>query len=478
MARVRSGRMRRAIGWGGNLPPALKTAILFAVLAVIAVAAALYDRNPDFSYVKITFLSGTESGNYYAVIARLADVVQAKRGHVTNIATAGSVDNINRLAAAKASCSAQFALAQDGLDWPTTPRLQLIGRLGAPESLLIFGRDADRVRSLADLRGKRLGIGPAGSGTERVVRQLLARVKGLDVNASLHTFDEELAMVQSGSLDFAAMVINKDAQLVVGAVRDRKLQIVDMAGIESLAHHLEYARVGTIHSGYYDPLLDLPPADKRVIEVDTLVIGNGCARDSVIQGLITGFREVFPDFLRVNHEQASVNGLPIAPAAQSYYDSGGPDVVGAHVPWFIDIMPTARWLQLIFGFSLLFNAMAVWHRFRLWRIDANRVRIEKEIPRLFEPGITVEEIATAAPEARHCDPEARERLDSVIDQFSELADRCRRQSLSILVPMGQEMSYRYQESLIAERLHALRAFCARVDRDPRSGPDSSREADA
>jgi hypothetical protein len=33
----------------------------------------------------------------------------------------------------------------------------------------------------------------------------------------------------------------------------------------------------------------------------------------------------------------------------------------------------------------------------------------------------------------------------------------------MLVPMGQEMNYRYQEGLIADLLHALRQFRARLD---------------
>ena len=67
-------------------------------------------------------------------------------------------------------------------------------------------------------------------------------------------------------------------------------------------------------------------------------------------------------------------------------------------------MPTARWLQLAFAISLLFGAQAVFHRFRLWRIDAQRVRLEGEVSRLFEPGITVAEIAAMAPDDRHRDP--------------------------------------------------------------------------
>ena len=121
-------------------------------------------------------------------------------------------------------------------------------------------------------------------------------------------------------------------------------------------------------------------------------------------------------------------------------------------------MPTASWLQLIFVFSMLFGAQALWHRFRLWRLDSRPVRIEGEIARLFTPAITMSEIAEMNPGARYGTLEMRARIDDLILQLEQLAGRCRRQSLSMLAPMGQEMNYRYQEGLVAEWLHALRQF--------------------
>ena len=180
-------------------------------------------------------------------------------------------------------------------------------------------------------------------------------------------------------------------------------------------------------------------------------------------GVITALVRVFPDFVSVNRERANLTGLEYAPAARSYFDHQGPDPVGEHVPWFIDIMPTARWVQLVFAFSLLLGAQAMWHRFRLWRLDARRVRIEGEVSRLFVPGIMVAEIAATKPELRHRTPEARAQLNTVVDELGQLAERCRRQSISILVPMGQEMNYRYQEVLIADLRHALRQFRGRLD---------------
>lgn len=258
------------------------------------------------------------------------------------------------------------------------------------------------------------------------------------------------------------MVIDGDAQLLADAVARRGLQIVDLAGAEALAHHVPSARVGTVASGYYDPVRRLPPGDKHVIEVDTLLVGNGCARESVTQGVITAFTRVFPDFVRVNRERPNLTGLDYASSARSYFDEQGPDRVGRHLPWVIDIMPTARWLQVVFAFSVLFGAQALWHRFRLWRIDSRRVALENELAALFPKGVTVAEIAELPPNDRQRDPGTRARVDTLLHDLAALGERCRRYSLSMLVPMGQEMNYRYQEGLVADLTYALRRFRARM----------------
>src|SRR5262249_41230369 len=230
------------------------------------------------------------------------------------------------------------------------------------------------IKALTDLRGMRIGIGPIGSGTERVARQVLAPLTALDITLSTHGLDEQFALLERGDLELGAMVIDEDARLLAGAVRDRGLQILSMPTADALARRLPFARVGHIAAGQYDPVRLLPGEDKHVLQVDTLIVGNRCARWSATQGFITVLVAVFPDFVRYNRDTPNRTGLRLAPAARSYFDHEGPDLVGVYVPWVVDIMPTASWIQLILGVSLLFNGMSLWHRFHLWRIDANRVR--------------------------------------------------------------------------------------------------------
>ena len=162
--------------------------------------------------------------------------------------------------------------------------------------------------------------------------------------------------------------------------------------------------------------------------------------------------------MRYNHDTPNRTGLPLAPAAQSYFEHEGPDILGVYAPWAFDIMPTATWIQLILGISLLLKAKSLWNRFHLSRIDSNRMRTEDAIPLLFGSTVTVGEIAEMAPSEKHRTPEARAQLDAILDQLATLLERSRRDSQSVLVPMGEEMQYHNQEKFIGDLLYALRAF--------------------
>jgi TRAP-type uncharacterized transport system substrate-binding protein len=446
----------------------LKTAILLAIPAVIGLLIALHGWMPSLWSYRVRFLSGNPHGNYHAIVDRLAAEARSRDGRIENLSSAGSAENVARLVAAaeRSTGDAQFALVQDGMEWPAGRHLELIGRIGNPESLVLLGRNADRIQTFADMRGKRVGIGPVGSGTERVARRLLAQLPDLQVQVVTLDVDAQIEQLERGELDLGAMVIDENAELLCEAVRDRGLQIVNIVDAAVLARRLPFARAGVIPAGTYDPVRRWPPEDKHVIQIDTLLIGNGRASWSTTQGLITTLLAEFPDFVRRNREQTNRTGLPMAPAARSYFDSNGPDILGVYAPWLVDLMPTARWVQLIFAISILFNATAFWHRFRLSRLDAARVRLESELPALFAPGITVSEIAGMTPDDRQDSPELRAAVDRLIERSRKLLERCREQSLSLLVPMGQEMAYRYQEVLIVEMLSGLRKFRAKLNPGP------------
>jgi hypothetical protein len=74
----------------------------------------------------------------------------------------------------------------------------------------------------------------------------------------------------------------------------------------------------------------------------------------------------------------------------------------------------------------------------------------------------VGEIAEMEPTEQHRTPEARKQLNTILDQLTTLLERSRRQSQSVVVPMGEAMSYHDLEKFIDELLYALRAFRERL----------------
>ena len=133
-------------------------------------------------------------------------------------------------------------------------------------------------------------------------------------------------------------------------------------------------------------------------------------------------------------------------------------------------MPPSNWVHLVMAVSVLFNLMGVANRFVLWRIDAARVRSEQEIEGCFGPSTTIGDIARLTPSGELLRPRLGAEIDRVIKELEALGARSRRLSLSVLVPMGGEMAYRYQESLIFEALAALRGFRVRHREAQSAGP--------
>jgi hypothetical protein len=439
---------------------------LTAGVLLIALLLSRIDLTHDLSRMHVAVLSGEPDGHYHAVVARMKDLAAERHGVIREVASTGSVENVQRLRAAAKTCDVQFALAQDGAepDGLSAP-IAVYGRFARREAVLFLGKDADRLHEFADLRGMRIGVGPVGSGTERIARQIFALPDFADLGVALspHPLDEQVGLLASGDLDLGVFVLQDDAPLVVDAITRRGLQIASFAHTAGIAKRLPHLTSGHVYAGIYDAVRVVPATDKDVLRVETLLVGNGCAGRTQSVDLLTVVAREFPDFMRHNKDTENTSSLPIAPVAKEFFDNGGPQIADLYVPWLVDVMPPANWAYVVMGVSLLFNAMGAGHRFRLWRIDAARVQLEERLVALFGKGVTLGDIQQAAPpvDAKASDRTVLEGVRQLVTDFEELAARSRRQSLSMLVPMGQEMAYRYQESVIYESLTVLRSFLRR-----------------
>lgn len=186
----------------------MKTRLLFGSLAVALCAAcgAPGEDNPSASRRFFSLGTAPPGGAFFVVGGAITEVLNQSAGdsvwEFTAEATKGSQENIRRLTsrqldfALSNSSITYFAVRGEG-SWDAKQPIQAVMTL-APNVALFITPKSSSVERMADLRGRRVVIGPEGAGFETFVR-LILQAHGL-------TFDDltPLYRTQAGAVDMLA----------------------------------------------------------------------------------------------------------------------------------------------------------------------------------------------------------------------------------------------------------------------------------
>lgn len=151
---------------------------LIAALAAAVLAACGGGRDRGF----MSFGTAPPGGAFFVVGGALVEVLNeagADRGwQITAEATSGSQENIRRLTAgeldfALSNAAITYFAVRGTEGWDRAHPVQAVMTL-APNVAMFIARRGAGVERIADLRGRRVVIGPAGAGFEFFVRPLLA----------------------------------------------------------------------------------------------------------------------------------------------------------------------------------------------------------------------------------------------------------------------------------------------------------------
>jgi len=437
----------------------LRFFLLVVAAAAVAAFASRFGVSHDYAYLHASLLAGAPGGRYHSLSTRLATRAQREHGSLVVVPTAGSIENVNRLIENQGRCAATFALVQDGTPVPADAGLEMLSRLPEPESLLLLGRRNRTFLTFADLRGASIGIGPKGSGTAYLLRQLFEDpdLRGLDVRLSYHELDDQARLVGQGKLDLAAVVMEENAALLRTVVNQYDLDTASFQDLEGLVARHPWLSLGHIPAGLYDLVRPTPAVDKPVARINTLVVANSCARRAERVALLMLLSAELPGFVQANPPKYtySATALPLAAEARQYFIKGEPELADLYFPWLVNLMSPAYWVYFVMAATILFNALKGISRFRLWRIDAARERLERRLKELTDPGLTHAQIRVFPDGHSLTGPSACAAARSIRDQLAQLRARCQHYASSIVTPMGDEMFYRYQQSLIDEATTTL-----------------------
>ena len=264
-------------------------------------------------------------------------------------------------------------------------------------------------------------------------------------------------MVAEGRLDLAAMVIGGGCHHSVHDAIDRHdLDVASPREIEGLVKRHPWLDLGHIPAGRYDLERPVPPVDRQVAHVDTLVVTGPCARRSERVALLTLLSAELPGFVRSNPPEAdrfddgtaaragstavfrhrrAATGRPLFPLARQ------PDVAGL-LGLSGDGVHAARQRQ-----TLVQPVPAVADRY-----GAGKAKSPHRPARQRSRGRRLRAKRRAIPNAN------AGTADSIMQQLAALRARCHGYTRSIFMPMGDELYYRYQESMIEELMERLAAL--------------------
>ena len=251
--------------------------VLLLVGAIVAVFASLPPR-------QFTFVSGRQGGAYYQGAQFYQQYAGEKDFTMDIIESAGSAEALRLLEEGKGD----VAFIQGGVAAEGDPEILSALATVAYEPVWIFYRRElapdEPLNTPLQLKGMRVNIGEAGSGTNPLARLLLGDYGITDNEVTLSELpaQEALDKLRSGELDTAILVLNPLSPLLQEAVRDRRLELMSLADAEALARRHRFLSTLNLPKGTFD-LVDAFPRDdvKLVAPSINLVVRNDLHSDIV-----------------------------------------------------------------------------------------------------------------------------------------------------------------------------------------------------
>jgi hypothetical protein len=108
------------------------------------------------------------------------------------------------------------------------------------------------------------------------------------------------------------------------------------------------------------------------------------------------------------------------------------------------------------------NCLVGFHSRNRCCCDAAREKLEAALKELVDPKFTHAQMRTVDPERLMATPAKRSAAHGLMERLAERRARCQRQTNSVFTPMGDEMFYRYQQSLIDEATTTVDALLQRL----------------
>jgi TRAP transporter TAXI family solute receptor len=302
---------------------------------------------------RIVIATGGQNGAYYHFARKYAEELQ-KEGLTLEVReTAGSVENLRLLGQDHSDVS--VAIVQSGLGSPED--LQRFYALGSlyREPLWVFYRGDKPLEHLSQLEGKRIGVGPPGSGTNAIARQLLA-VNGL-IEASSAGEDSRAILVQEkvaeaakallkGDLDAGFFVAAFEADYIQALLNDGRVVLLNFDQQEAYHRRFRFLSPVIVPAGLVDLGRNIPSRNIALMAPTAMLVVRKDFHPALVPLLLTAVTHFHGkgDVVSDPGEFPSVKycDFPVSEDARHFYKTG-PPVLQRLLPfWLASLVDRAK----------------------------------------------------------------------------------------------------------------------------------------
>ena len=320
------GRLARPLTEIFGLSRVAAIASLMVTAGILVLAIFLFIRLAPPKVITIT--SGPTGSVFESNAVKYANILQ--RNHVTLriLPSEGSKENLQRLN--DMSVNVDVGFVQGGVsNEVNSGKIVSLGSI-TYEPLLVFYRGTNVVSLLVEFKGKRLAVGPVGSGT-RTLSLALLKSSGIEPGGATTLLDFEAdaaaAALQKGEAD--AIFLTADSaspQLMRKLLLDPEVHLMSFAQADAYTRRLSYLNKLDLPMGSLDFGLNIPKHDVHLVGPTVELLARNDLHPALCDLLLEAAREVHgPAGLlkRKNEFPAPLeHDYAISSEALRYYKSG------------------------------------------------------------------------------------------------------------------------------------------------------------
>jgi TRAP-type uncharacterized transport system substrate-binding protein len=325
----------------------------------------------------VVMSTGPLDGAYHAFAQRYKTIL-AEYGVTLELRpSAGAVENVERLKTRKDGVS--VALVQGGIaNAENAPGLVTLGSVFY-EPTWLFYRSARSIELGNQLRGKRIAIGAAGSGT-RAVGLRIAREIGIAEPPTVLSDLGGLAAakaLENGEIDAVWYVAAPDAPGVQRLLAAPGVQLLNSKRAETFVRRNPFFHKLTLPEGAVDLARDVPPTDITMLAVTANLVTVEDIHPVIVDLLLEAARKVHGGaglFQQVGEFPAPRDlDLPLSSDAERFY-KGSPSILRRYLPFWMVV-----WINrfLVIGIPLIIVAIPIFRNIPAlyrWRMRRNIYR--------------------------------------------------------------------------------------------------------